>query len=101
MNYQPHANLLPHEARFAIWLEESTPYLLPLWDFENRRYKRDQVTNYLSVCSTEEAIMCRFALAIWTNGIEDYDFNLFKAIRSLGDKELKVIQDWVQDPWGC
>lgn len=101
MNYQPHANLLPHEARFAIWLEESTPYLLPLWDFENRRYIRDQVTNYLSVCSTEEAIMCRFALAIWTNGIEDYDFNLFKAMRYLGDREIKVIQDWVKDPWGC
>ena len=57
------------------------------------------MANYLSVCSTEEAIMCRFALAIWTNGIED--FNLFKVIHYLGDREIKVIQDWVKAPWGC
>ena len=101
MNYQPHANLSPQQARFAIWLEESAPYLLPLWDFETSRYKRDQVEDYLSVCSTGQAIMCRFVLGVWTNGLEDYEFNLFKAMRYLEDKEMKVIQDWVKDPWGC
>ena len=93
--------LTPQEEKFAHWLEESAPYLLKLWDFENGRYIRDRVDDYLTVCSTGEEAMCRFSLGVWTNGLEDYEFNLFKAMRYLGDKELKVIQDWVKDPWGC
>jgi len=60
---------------------------------------RDRVDDYLTVCSTGEEVMCRFALAVWTNGLEDYEFNLFKAMRYLGDKELKVVQYWVKILW--
>ncbi|MBA6365813.1 hypothetical protein H4J56_15055 [Colwellia sp. BRX8-4] len=94
-------NLLPHEASFALWLEDSAPYLLPLWDFEEGRYMQERVDDYLGVCSSGQAVMCKFALEVWTGGRGNYDFNLFKAMRYLGDKELKVIKDWVNNPWCC
>ncbi len=41
--------------------------------------------------------MLRLTFEVWTGGRREFDFNLFKVMRSLGDKELKVIQDL----WGC
>jgi len=101
MSYQLHNNLLPHEAAFALWLEDSAPYLLPLWDFKEGRYMQDRVDDYLNVCSSGQSVMCKFALEVWTGGRGDFDFNLFKAMRYLGDKELKVIKVWMNDPWCC
>ena len=72
-----HNNLLPHEAKFALWLEESAPYLLQLWDFENGRYIRDRVDDYLFVCSTGQSMMCRFTQEVWPGGVGDFDFILF------------------------
>lgn len=53
-----HTNLLPQEAKFALWLEESAPCLLKFWDFENGRYIRKRVDEesliliYLKQCAT-------------------------------------------------
>lgn len=52
---------------------------------------RDRVDEYITVCSTGEDVMWGFAFGVWTNGLDDYVFNLFKTMRYLGDKKLKVV----------
>lgn len=93
--------LTPNEKKFELWLKNNMPYLVNLWDFEEMRYEKDRVDDFLSICSSGEAIMCCFAIQVWTGGWDDYQFNLFRAVRVLGDKDIEIIQDWVSDPWCC
>lgn len=94
--------LTPHEERFEYWLKDNMPYLLKLWDFTEARYEKELVDNFLGVCSSGEALMCCFAIQVWTGGGNtEYEFNLFRAMRVLGDKEIEIIQKWVAEPWCC
>lgn len=91
----------PHEEKFENWLNTKIPYLVQLWDFKESRYIKDRVDEYLAVCSSGQALMCCFALQVWSGGFCDYSFDLLKAMRILDDREIKIIQEWVEDPWCC
>ena len=94
--------LKSYEEKFEYWLKDNMPYLSKLWDFTEARYIKDRVDNYLGVCFSGEALMCCFAIQVWTGGVNtEYEFNLFRAMRVLDDKEIEIIQEWVTAPWSC
>lgn len=94
--------LTPNEEKFELWLKENMPYLLKLWNFTDIRYEKDKVDSFLESCSESEALMLNFAMQVWTGGgQEEHVFNLFKALRTLDNKEIKIIQKWISDPWCC
>lgn len=61
-------------------------------------YDQQAVDNLLGVTSHGTAIMLRFFLGVWRNDNE-YGFDLFDAIRTLDQDHLKMITDWIADPF--
>lgn len=95
---QQYPTLTEGEARFALWVEDHLPDIYGLWDWHGRQYNAEAVEQYLSVASNGEAIMCRFAVAVWTHD-NRFEFDVFKAVKDLDARNLKVIQDWINKPW--
>ena len=91
-------SLSPDQARFALLLEKFRPEVQSLWDMQERSFKPESVEKYLSTCSPSEGIMVKFLLGVWGYD-EEYDFNLFQAIRLLDSKSANIIKDWVNDPF--
>ncbi|GHG07892.1 hypothetical protein [Thalassotalea marina] len=91
-------SLSPEQAKFALWIEDNTPYLMKLFDFNERSYLPEEVEKYLSVASSSEEIMARFVIGVWRHDNE-LDFNFVDAAKSLDDKQMKIITDWLSDPF--
>ena len=89
--------LTKEQARFAVWLEESAPNLLPLFDFEQTTYLPEKVEQYLAVASHGQTIMARFFLGVWRHA-DEFDFDFIDAAGTLDKQQMKVITDWIQDP---
>ena len=90
--------LTKEQARYALWLEAKTPYLLPLFDFDKQCYLSGKVENYLGVASHGEAIMARFVLAVWLHQ-NKFDFEFIDAARTLDEQQMQVITDWLKAPF--
>lgn len=91
-------SLSPSQAKYALWIEEKLSFLLPLFDFENRSYKSDEVERFLGVASHGEAIMARFALGIWRHD-DQFDFDFIDAAQTLDDKYMNIVTNWLQNPF--
>tara|TARA_R110002073_G_scaffold302953_1_gene470749 strand:+ start:1684 stop:1932 length:249 start_codon:yes stop_codon:yes gene_type:complete len=74
--------LTKEQARYALWLEDKAPYLLPLFDFDQHSYLPDKVENYLGVAAHGQAIMARFFLAVWLHE-DQFDFDFIEAAKTL------------------
>lgn len=94
---QLNTSLTKEQARFAVWLEESAPNLLHLFDFEQTTYLPEKVEQYLAVASHGQAIMAHFFLGVWRHA-NDFGFNFIDAAGTLDKQQMKVITDWLQDP---
>lgn len=92
------SSLSESQARYAIWIEEKMPFLLPLFNFEERAYKPEAVKSYLSSASHGQAIMARFALGVWRHE-DHFDFDFIDAAQTLDVKNMKVITDWLRNPF--
>ncbi len=90
--------LTPSQAKFALWIELNTPYLMPLFDFNERSYLVDKVDNFLGVASHGEAIMARFVLGVW-RGEDKFNFDFTEAASVLDRNQRQVITDWLLDPF--
>jgi len=90
-------NLTSDQAKFALILEQH-PQLFNIWNFEKAEYDVAAMREYLAVCSTGEKIMANFFIAVWTRDNTN-GFDIFEALRLLGNKELNVIKSWVADPF--
>lgn len=90
--------LSPSQAKFALWIEQNTPYLLPLFDFEGRVFRVDAVDHFLGVASHGQAIMARFVLGVWL-GRDEFDFDFTDAASVLDRSQRQVITDWILDPF--
>lgn len=86
------------QARFALWVESEMPFLMNLFDFENAAFKADEVERYLGVASHGEVIMAKFALGVWRHQ-DEFQFDFIQATRVLDSKHMKVITDWMRDPF--
>jgi len=60
MQLTTNTSLTKGQASFALLLEESAPYLLPLFDFEKREFLPEKANEYLGIASHGQAIMARF-----------------------------------------
>ena len=89
------------QERFAQMLEQ-VPHidLLSLWDFEQTTpgYVPEDVEHFLGVASEGEVLLCRFALGVWT-GKNEFDFDLFEAVKTLGPEYRGIIVEWLTDPF--
>tara|TARA_R110002049_G_scaffold272497_1_gene450069 strand:- start:353 stop:715 length:363 start_codon:yes stop_codon:yes gene_type:complete len=86
------------QAKYVLWLEENMPFLLPLFDFEERSYKPEAVKQYLEVASHGETIMARFALGVWRHN-DELNFDFIDAAQTLDVKNMKVVTDWLKNPF--
>lgn len=86
------------QAKFALWIELNTPYLVPLFDFNERVYHEEKVEHFLSVASHGEAIMARFVLGVWRNE-DEFNFDFIEAASVLDRNQRQVITNWMLDPF--
>jgi hypothetical protein len=93
-----HPRLTPAQARFARWLEESMPFLMGLFDFDQAVYLPERVEQYLGTASHGQAIMARFALGVWRHD-NQFDFDFIEAARVLDPEHLQCIADWMAEPF--
>lgn len=91
------SNLTPGQNKFYIWLSQNTPELMYLWDWNDKSLNLDAVESYLGTASHGQAIMCRFAIAIWFNK-NRYNFDLMEAAGVLGQKQRLAIAQWLMEP---
>ncbi len=90
--------LSPSQSRFQQMLGKYTPYLLTLWDWDRAELKQDMARRYLATASHGEAVMCRFAIAVWL-GQNDFQFDLIDAAGALERDQRLVVAAWLVDPF--
>lgn len=90
--------LSPSQAKFALWIEQHTPYLVPLFCFDARVYREDVVERFLGLATCEQAIMARFVLGVW-RGEDKFNFDFTEAASVLDVDQRKVIADWMLEPF--
>ena len=91
-------SLSPAQAKYALWIEEQLPFLMPLFDFDAQSYRPQDVEKFLSVASHGEAIMAAFALGIWRHDNE-FHFDFIDAAQTLDAGNMKIVTDWLQKPF--
>lgn len=89
--------LTAEQTRFRDWLEENAPYLLGMWDWEQRSVLPARVDNYLGLASHGEAAMCRFAVGVWL-GRNDYAFDFIEAAGALDAQQRAAVAEWFNTP---
>ena len=85
------------QAAFALMLEKA-PYLESLWNMREREYLPEKVDQYLETASHGQAIMARFFLGVWRHDNE-FNFDLIDSVSVLDKNNLKIIMDWMADPF--
>ena len=91
-------SLSKNQARFASLIEEKLPEFSEFWNFSKRECFISKVNDYLSYCSTQEALMIQFLASVWLRD-NRFEFDFIKAIDCLDGRYLGIIQDWVADPF--
>ncbi len=94
---QTNMKLNDSQTRFALMLKRA-PYLAGLWDMSRAEYLPERVENFLGVASHGEAIMARFYLGVWL-GQDEFDFDFTDAAAVLDRDEIRIITDWMTDPF--
>ena len=92
------ASLSSSQERFAQWVQENTPYLLHLFNFEERAFIPERAEEYLSVASRGEAIMARFVLGVWRTN-DEFDFDFTEAAAHLDQNQMGIVTDWLRNPF--
>ncbi|MBL4625784.1 MAG: hypothetical protein JKY42_11695 [Flavobacteriales bacterium] len=91
-------NLTAEQARFAVWIEERIPYLMPLFDFSDQgEYLPEKVERYLGVASSGQVIMAKFVLGVWLHQ-DKFDFDFTDAAMTLDKQNMSVITEWLDHP---
>ncbi len=90
--------LSPSQSRFYQLLNKYAPYLLTLWDWQKAELKLEMAQRYLATASHGEAVMCRFAVAVWL-GQNDFQFDLVDAAGALEREQRLVVAAWLVDPF--
>lgn len=79
-------------------LLDAYPAVAACWDRDDSSLNIDRADRFIRVCSSGERAMLQFFAGLWI-GENEYEFDLFKSVKYLDDRELKVIQDWIADPF--
>ena len=96
----PHAvnsiNLSPGQARFAL-LIEAYPKFSVYWNWEKKVCDPDAIENALPAMSHGEQIMMKFFWSVWLH--HDKGFDLIEAASILNKDHMKIVTDWMIDPF--
>ena len=87
-----------HDEKFDFCFKISMIYLTRLCDFNGAIYNKEFVNDFLAVCSSGKALMCCYAIQVRSKAVVITRSNCLKRY-NIGGKKLKVIQDWVKNPW--
>lgn len=68
------------------------------WTVKPADLNLQMVEASLQTLSTGEAHMLRFLAGIWL-GSNTYEFDLIEATKSLDERSLSFIQDWIKSPY--
>lgn len=93
-----HKKLSATQLRFVCWLEEKMPQLLKLFNFNEPGYKPGVVEEYFSLASHGEVILARFVLGVWRHD-DEFNFDFIDAARTLDEKNMSIIIDWLENPF--
>lgn len=96
--YRMYPNLSSSQQRYATWIQTRMPFLRPLFDFDNAAFIPETAERYLGTASRGEAIMARFALGVWL-GRDRFDFDFTDAAATLDAPLMKIITEWLEEPF--
>lgn len=83
---------------FKTWLEVNAPEITYLWNWNERSLDTEAAQSYLSTASHGQAVMCRFAVAVWF-GKNRFDFDVIEAASILDVEKRRAIANWLIDPF--
>ena len=89
-------NLSSGQANFAL-LIEPFPRFSQFWNWQKAECDPDAIKNALPAMSHGEQIMMTFFWSVWTHQNKEFDF--IEAASILDNTDMKVITDWMNDPF--
>lgn len=89
-------NLSQGQARFAL-LIEPYPKFSVYWNWENKECDPDAIANAIPSMSHGEQIMLIFFWSVWLH--QDKGFDLIEAASVLDKEYMKIVTDWMIDPF--
>lgn len=89
-------SLSPEQRRFFDLVEKLE--IAHLWDIKSREYESEAVDRYLGTASHGQAIMLRFCLGAWTHN-NDYKFDFIEAASTLDADNMKLVTEWMANPF--
>ena len=92
-----HFKLTPEQRQFKALLEQCCPCIESYWNFEQRECDIERLRASLGSLSHGEAIMTRFLAGVWLNE-NALDFDMIEAVKTLDEKQLQVIINWLSKP---
>ncbi len=92
------SNLSASQNIFYQWLNQNAPDLMYLWDWNEKSVNNEAVQSYISTASHGQAIMCRFAVAVWFNK-NRFEFDFIDAAGVLDQKDRLAIAKWFLEPF--
>lgn len=78
---------------------KKVPRVSHLWNQQDAIMHIDMADREINVMSTGEAHMVRFFSAVWTNRNGIHNFDIIDAASSIDEAELKLIIDWLKNPF--
>lgn len=87
----------PDQIQFKQFIETNAPALGALFDWKTREVISSRVDHYLNYASSGEEIIARFLVGVWL-GNNRYGFDLLSAAKRLDEKNLNIIQKWLNNP---
>lgn len=88
--------LTPEQRRFFTLIESFN--FASLWDMKTRELSLEGVNSYLATASHGEAVLLRFLVGVWLHK-NDFEFDLLEAAKTLDANSMKIITDWLSDPF--
>lgn len=89
--------LTPEQRRFQTLLARY-PRFVDYWNFESGECDLFSLNQDVGLFSHREQILAAFLVSVWS-GNDDAAFPLVDAVKSLGEDDLAVVREWLNDPF--
>lgn len=86
-----------HQQFFTLL--HKVPRIAHLWDQKTGSMNVEAFEAELGVMSSGEVQIAKFFAALWFNNNKRYGFDLIEAIARFDTPEIKIIIEWISDPF--
>lgn len=86
-----------NQMHFAALLK-GYPKLVQFWDFDTGCMNAEGLKRSMQSMSHGEQVLAKFFACLWL-GQNDWNFDLFEATSVLDRRNMRTIQDWIDDPF--